>query len=70
MEFFSELGGPTFELIKGGGIYILLAYLIYTERQNKGKELEAEIKRSEADKEMASALKNLVEFLRIERKIT
>ncbi len=72
----STLMNIDFELIKGGGIWVLLAYLIYTERQGRGKEVEADIARSEASKKnseaqmkMAEATKSLVDFFSIERKI-
>lgn len=44
------------ELLKGGGLFGLIAYLLYSDRKDRTLDREADIKRSEAMKALADAV--------------
>lgn len=57
----------TIEMLKGGGLFALVVYLLYTDRidrrNDKEKDRESDLKRSEATTLMASALHKMMDFL-------
>ena len=54
-------------MLKGGGLFALVVYLLYTDRidrrNDKEKDRESDLKRSEATTLMASALHKMMDFL-------
>lgn len=54
---------PGWEMLKGGGLLGLLAYVIYSDRAERRDNREADVKRSEAQIAMAGALKELANSL-------
>lgn len=52
-----------FEMAKSGGLFFLLAYMIYSDKQAKDKDRAADVKRSEATSLLGKAINNLVDYL-------
>ena len=62
-NFVSSFDPASIELLKGGGLFALVVYLIYSDRNDRKNDREADVKRSEATTLMASALHRLVDYL-------
>ena len=63
-----ELDHGTLEMLKGGGLFAIVAYLLVTDRMARKEDREADLKRSEATSLMAGALKSWVDMLNRDKK--
>ncbi len=59
----------TFEILKSGGLFTLLAYMIYNDRKDRNLDRDADIKRSEAMSLMASCVNKLTDYLNRKDKV-
>lgn len=51
------------ELAKSGGLFCLLAYMLWSDRQQRDKDREADIKRSEAVLILGKATEKMMDYL-------
>ncbi len=62
----SEVGldqGSIFAILKEGGLFVLVVYLIWSDRAERKDNREADLKRSEAATLMASVIGKLTDYL-------
>ena len=53
----------TLELLKGGRLFTLLAYMIYSDRKDRTEDRVADIKRSEATSLLATSVNKIMDYL-------